>query len=72
VVFDVVLQLVAGLVVVLIAAGILALPSLIRRTRQRKGQRFRNHRNLAMNSSIGIACSVWIFTLPREPSSMEI
>jgi hypothetical protein len=54
-VFDVVLQLVAGIVIVLIAAGMLALPSLIRRIRQRKGQGFRNHRSLAMNSSIGIA-----------------
>jgi len=37
-VFDVVLQLVSGVVIVLIATGILALPSLLRRARQRKGQ----------------------------------
>lgn len=37
--FDVVIQLVAGLVIVAIAAGILAVPTLIRRARQRKGQK---------------------------------
>ena len=71
VLFDVFLQLIAGGMIVLIAAGILAVPTLIRRARQRKGQRFRNHRSLAMNSSIGIAGRVWILILPLEPSSMD-
>ncbi len=35
------------------------------------GNDSKSHRSLAMNSSIGMACRVWIFTLPREPSSME-
>ncbi len=37
--FDVVVQLVAGVVIVLIVAGILAVPTLIRKARQRKGQK---------------------------------
>ena len=38
-VFDVVVQLVAGVVIVPIVAGILAVPTLIRKARQRKGQK---------------------------------
>jgi len=38
-VFDVVVQLVAGVVIVLIVAGILAVPTLIQRARQRKEQK---------------------------------